>query len=69
MKSLLIAALLPVALQAQLATFDDHGVVMGHVYAGTLYFHQRAVSRFCATEGEQPPPRCDTEPSVATVIP
>jgi hypothetical protein len=43
-------------------SFVFDGAVLGHVYIGTLYFRQRAISRFCAAEGDRPPSRCDTAP-------
>jgi hypothetical protein len=49
---------------------DDHpyvfdGVVLGNLYAGTLYFAGRSRSRFCAIRGEKAPERCGAAPSVA----
>ena len=41
------------------------GLVLGGLYAGTLYFDGRAVSRFCAAKGDEPPKRCDPEAGVA----
>ena len=41
------------------------GVVLGNLYAGTLYFGGRARSRFCAIRGEAPPEHCAAAPSVA----
>jgi hypothetical protein len=41
------------------------GVVLGNLYAGTLYFVGRSRSRFCALRGERAPERCDAAPSVA----
>jgi len=45
--------------------FVFDGVVLGNLYVGTLYFSGRAVSRFCAAKGEQPPTRCDPAASMA----
>jgi hypothetical protein len=45
--------------------FVFDGVVLGNLYAGTLYFDGRDRSRFCAITGETPPERCDRAPSVA----
>ena len=45
--------------------FVFDGVVLGGVYTGTLYFHGRAYSRFCAAKGEVAPQRCDATPGVA----
>ena len=41
------------------------GVVLGNLYAGTLYFDGRSRSRFCAMRGEKAPDHCDPAPSVA----
>lgn len=41
------------------------GVVLGNLYAGTLYFGGSARSRFCAIRGEAPPEHCAAAPSVA----
>ncbi len=41
------------------------GVVLGNLYAGTLYFSGNARSRFCAARGETPPDHCAAAPSVA----
>jgi hypothetical protein len=41
------------------------GVVLGNLYAGTLYFGDNARSRFCAIRGEAPPEHCAAAPSVA----
>jgi hypothetical protein len=41
------------------------GVVLGNLYAGTLYFGGNARSRFCAARGEAPPEHCAAAPSVA----
>jgi hypothetical protein len=41
------------------------GVVLGNLYAGTLYFGGSARSRFCAARGEAPPEHCAAAPSVA----
>jgi hypothetical protein len=41
------------------------GVVLGNLYAGTLYFGGSARSRFCAIRGEAPPQHCAAAPSVA----
>ena len=49
--------------QDQPFVFD--GVVLGSLYAGTLYFNGRAVSRFCAAKGDEAPKRCDAQPGVA----
>jgi len=40
------------------------GVVLGNLYAGTLYFGGSARSRFCAIRGEAPPEHCAAAPSV-----
>jgi hypothetical protein len=48
--------------------FVFDGVVLGGLYSGTLYFHGRAYSRFCAAKGEAAPKRCDTAPGVAMVV-
>jgi hypothetical protein len=45
--------------------FVFDGVVLGNLYAGTLYFDGRDRSRFCAIRGEKAPERCDRAPSVA----
>ena len=45
--------------------FVFDGVVLGGLYTGTLYFHGRAYSRFCAAKGDAAPKRCDTAPGVA----
>ena len=42
------------------------GVVLGGLYAGTLYFNGRPVSRFCAAKGDAAPTRCDAGPGVAS---
>lgn len=47
--------------------FVFDGVVLGGLYTGTLYFHGRAYSRFCAAKGEVAPKRCDISPGVAMV--
>lgn len=41
------------------------GVLLGNLYAGTLYFGGSARSRFCAARGEAPPEHCAAAPSVA----
>jgi hypothetical protein len=41
------------------------GVVLGNLYAGTLYFAGRSRSHFCAIRGDKAPERCDAAPSVA----
>ena len=41
------------------------GMVLGNLYAGTLYFGGNARSRFCAARGEIPPEHCAAAPSVA----
>jgi hypothetical protein len=41
------------------------GMVLGNLYAGTLYLSGRPVSRFCAAKGDEPPRRCDPAPGVA----
>jgi len=41
------------------------GLVLGNLYAGTLYFNGRSVSRFCAAKADEPPKRCDPTPGVA----
>jgi hypothetical protein len=46
----------------QAYVFD--GVVLGNLYAGTLYFGGTACSRFCAARGETPPDHC-AAPSIA----
>jgi hypothetical protein len=46
-------------------SFVFDGVVLGGLYTGTLYFHGRAYSRFCAAKGEDAPKHCDTSPGVA----
>ena len=43
------------------------GAVLGNLYTGTLYYNGRAVSRFCATKGDEAPKRCDAEQGVANV--
>jgi hypothetical protein len=43
------------------------GVVLGGRYSGTLYFHGRAYSRFCAAESDEAPIRCDTTPGIAAL--
>jgi hypothetical protein len=48
--------------------FVFDGVVLGDLYTGTLYFHGRAYSRFCAAKGETAPKRCNTSPDVAMVV-
>jgi hypothetical protein len=48
--------------------FVFDGAVLGNLYAGTLYFGARAVSRFCAARGEQAPPRCDSASGVAIAL-
>ena len=48
--------------------FVFDGVVLGGLYTGTLYFHGRAYSRFCAAKGQLAPKRCDTSPGVAMVV-
>jgi hypothetical protein len=48
--------------------FVFDGVVLDGLYAGTLYFHGRAYSRFCAAKGELAPKRCDTSPGIAMVV-
>ena len=45
------------------------GVVLGGLYSGTLYFHGRAYSRFCAAEGNEAPKRCDNSQGVAALSP
>jgi hypothetical protein len=42
------------------------GVVLGGLYAGTLYFNGRPVSRFCATKADAAPTRCDAGQGVAS---
>ncbi|BAM86803.1 hypothetical protein S58_07900 [Bradyrhizobium oligotrophicum S58] len=37
------------------------GSILGHLYIGTLYHRGRAISRFCAAEGEAAPTQCDAE--------
>ena len=41
------------------------GMVLGNLYAGTLYFAGNARSRFCAARGQTPPDHCAVAPSVA----
>ena len=41
------------------------GVVLGNLYAGSLYLRGNARSRFCAASGETPPEHCAAAPSVA----
>ena len=48
--------------------FVFDGVVLGGLYTGTLYFHGRPYSRFCAAKGEAAPNRCDTTPGVAMAV-
>jgi hypothetical protein len=48
--------------------FVFDGVVLGGLYTGTLYFHGRATSRFCAAKGDVPPERCNPAPGVAMLI-
>ena len=48
--------------------FVFDGVMLGGFYSGTLYFHGRAYSRFCAAKGDEAPKRCDTTQSVAAVV-
>jgi hypothetical protein len=45
--------------------FVFDGVVVGEIYIGTLYFNGRAISRFCASRGQQAPDSCNTAPKVA----
>jgi hypothetical protein len=45
--------------------FVFDGMVLGNLYAGTLYFGGNARSRFCAARGETPPDHCAAVPSVA----
>ncbi len=45
--------------------FVFDGVVLGNLYTGTLYFHGRTYSGFCAARGEAAPKRCDAAPGVA----
>jgi hypothetical protein len=47
--------------------FVFDGVVLGSLYTGTLYFHGRAYSRFCAAKGDVAPESCNTSPGVAMV--
>jgi hypothetical protein len=42
------------------------GVVLGGFYTGTLYFNGRAISRFCASKGDEAPKRCDEGQGVAS---
>jgi hypothetical protein len=49
--------------------FIFDGEVLGDLYAGTLYFNGRAVSRFCAAKGDQAPTRCDSVDGVARLPP
>jgi len=44
------------------------GVVLGGLYTGTLYFHGRSYSRFCAARGEAAPKHCDASPGVAMMM-
>jgi hypothetical protein len=44
------------------------GVVLGGLYTGTLYFHGRPYSRFCAAKGEAAPKHCDPSPGVAMIL-
>jgi hypothetical protein len=53
-------------LRQQGQTFVFDGVVLGGIYAGTLYFNGRVVSRFCAARGETPPDQCSTGPVATT---
>jgi hypothetical protein len=48
--------------------FVFDGVVLGGLYSGTLYFHGRPYSRFCAAKGEAAPKHCDTSPGVAMMV-
>ena len=50
----------------QAFVFD--GVVLGGLYAGTLYLHGRSYSRFCAAKGDAPPERCNPAPGVAMIV-
>jgi hypothetical protein len=45
--------------------FVFDGMVLGNLYAGTLYFSGNSRSRFCAARGETPPDHCAAAPSVA----
>ena len=47
--------------------FVFDGVVLGGLYTGTLYFHGRATSRFCAARGDAAPKRCEISPGVAMI--
>jgi hypothetical protein len=47
--------------------FVFDGVVLGGLYTGTLYFHGRATSRFCAAKGDAAPKRCEISPGVAMI--
>ena len=48
--------------------FVFDGIVLGGFYSGTLYFHGRVYSRFCAAKGNEVPKRCDTTQGVAAVV-
>jgi hypothetical protein len=56
-------------LQQNDQTFVFDGAILGHIYVGTLYFRQRAISHFCAAEGEKPPLNCGAGPGVAAAAP
>jgi hypothetical protein len=43
------------------------GVVLGNLYAGTMYFDVRSSSRFCAARGEQPPDHCGPPQGIAAI--
>jgi hypothetical protein len=47
--------------------FVFDGVMLGGLYTGTLYFHGRATSRFCAAKGDAAPKRCEISPGVAMI--
>jgi hypothetical protein len=44
------------------------GVVLGNLYAGTMYFDGRSSSRFCAAKGELPPEGCNAGQGVAMMF-